>query len=74
MTQQRAWPAVSDPAWCAVALGERGRNPLRARSTAEGTAALRAVGALPDAEAAVRVHREAHGLVADHIYQVQEGA
>jgi hypothetical protein len=32
------------------------------------------VGALPDAEAAVRVHREAHGLVADHIYQVQEGA
>jgi Protein of unknown function (DUF4242) len=28
----------------------------------------------PDADAAVRVHREAHGLVADHIYQVQEGA
>ncbi|GAA4414830.1 DUF4242 domain-containing protein [Actinokineospora soli] len=27
----------------------------------------------PDAEAAVRVHREAHGLVADHIYEVVEG-
>ena len=27
----------------------------------------------PDAEAATRVHREAHGLVADAIYQVQEG-
>jgi Nickel responsive protein SCO4226-like len=28
----------------------------------------------PDAEAANTVHREAHGLVADAIYQVQEGA
>ena len=27
----------------------------------------------PDAEAANTVHREAHGLVADHIYAVQEG-
>jgi hypothetical protein len=27
----------------------------------------------PDAEAAHAVHREAHGLVADAIYQVQEG-
>lgn len=27
----------------------------------------------PDAEAANRVHREAHGLVADEIYSVQEG-
>jgi Protein of unknown function (DUF4242) len=27
----------------------------------------------PDAEAAATVHREAHGLVADEIYQVQEG-
>jgi hypothetical protein len=26
----------------------------------------------PDAEAASRVHREAHGLVADEIYQVSE--
>jgi hypothetical protein len=28
----------------------------------------------PDAEAAVTVHREAHGLVADEIFQVQEGS
>jgi hypothetical protein len=27
----------------------------------------------PDADAADRVHREAHGLVADEIYPVQEG-
>lgn len=28
----------------------------------------------PDAEAAAQVHREAHGLVADHITPVQEGS
>jgi hypothetical protein len=28
----------------------------------------------PDAETAHRVHREAHGLVADEIYQVHEGS
>ena len=28
----------------------------------------------PDAEAANTVHRKAHGLVADEIYQVAEGA
>jgi uncharacterized protein DUF4242 len=28
----------------------------------------------PDADAAAAVHREAHGLVADEIFQVQEGA
>jgi len=28
----------------------------------------------PDAEAAEAVHREAHGLVADHITPVREGA
>ena len=28
----------------------------------------------PDADTAVRMHREAHGLVADHIYQVEEGS
>jgi Protein of unknown function (DUF4242) len=28
----------------------------------------------PDAETAARVHREAHGLVADHIFPVVEGA
>lgn len=27
----------------------------------------------PSAEAAVMVHRQAHGLLADRIYQVQEG-
>ena len=27
----------------------------------------------PDAETAARVHREAHGLVADHIYEVDQG-
>ena len=27
----------------------------------------------PTASAAVAVHREAHGLVADHIYEVREG-
>jgi hypothetical protein len=28
----------------------------------------------PDADTAVRVHREAHGLVADEIWEVQEGS
>jgi len=28
----------------------------------------------PNAEAAYTVHREAHGLVADEIYEVQEGS
>ena len=28
----------------------------------------------PDAETAATVHREAHGLVADEIYEVEEGA
>jgi hypothetical protein len=28
----------------------------------------------PDADAAITVHREAHGLVADKIYQVSEGS
>jgi hypothetical protein len=28
----------------------------------------------PDAESAATVHREAHGLVADEIYEVREGA
>jgi hypothetical protein len=27
----------------------------------------------PSADAAAEVHRQAHGLIADHIYQVQEG-
>ena len=28
----------------------------------------------PDKDAAIRVHREAHGLVPDEIHEVQEGA
>jgi hypothetical protein len=28
----------------------------------------------PDAETANKVHKEAHGLVADHIYEVSEGS
>ncbi|WP_328991255.1 DUF4242 domain-containing protein [Kribbella sp. NBC_01245] len=28
----------------------------------------------PDAEAAIAVHREAHGLLADHVYEVVEGS
>jgi Protein of unknown function (DUF4242) len=28
----------------------------------------------PSPQAAASVHREAHGLVADHIYRVQEGS
>ena len=28
----------------------------------------------PNADAAASVHREAHGLVADDVYQVQEGS
>ena len=28
----------------------------------------------PDSETAVKVHREAHGLVADEIFEVQEGS
>ncbi len=28
----------------------------------------------PSADAAAEVHRQAHGLIADHIYQVQEGS
>jgi hypothetical protein len=28
----------------------------------------------PSADAAAKVHREAHGLVADHVYRVQEGS
>ena len=28
----------------------------------------------PDADAAATVHREAHGLVAEEIYEVQEGS
>jgi hypothetical protein len=39
----------------------------------EGAGAIFCLVDAPDAEAAHTVHRDAHGLVADEIYQVQEG-
>ena len=40
----------------------------------EGTGKIFCLADAPDKEAAIRVHREAHGLVADEIYEVREGA
>lgn len=40
----------------------------------EGTGQVFCLVDAPDAKAAEAVHREAHGLVADHITPVQEGA
>lgn len=40
----------------------------------EGTGKVFCLVDAPDAAAAEAVHREAHGLVADHITPVQEGA
>jgi hypothetical protein len=40
----------------------------------EGTGQVFCLVEAPTAEAAADVHRQAHGLVADHIYQVQEGS
>jgi len=40
----------------------------------EGTGKVFCLVEAPDADAAIRVHREAHGLVADQLVQVQEGA
>jgi hypothetical protein len=39
----------------------------------EGTGKVFCLVEAPDADAAIRVHREAHGLVADQLVQVQEG-
>jgi hypothetical protein len=39
----------------------------------EGTGKVFCLVDAPDAETASRVHREAHGLVADELVQVQEG-
>jgi hypothetical protein len=39
----------------------------------EGTGKVFCLVEAPDAETASRVHREAHGLVADELVQVQEG-
>lgn len=52
--------------------GEHGVNYLR-YWVDEGAGKIFCLVDAPDAEAAARVHKEAHGLVADQIYQVQEG-
>ena len=39
----------------------------------EGTGKVFCLVEAPDADSAIRVHREAHGLVADQLVQVQEG-
>lgn len=41
---------------------------------AEGEGKIFCLVDAPDAETANKVHREAHGLVADEIYPVKEGA
>jgi hypothetical protein len=40
----------------------------------ESTGSIFCLVEAPSKEAAVRVHREAHGLVADDIFEVQEGS
>jgi hypothetical protein len=39
----------------------------------EGTGRIFCLAEAPNKDAAVRVHREAHGLLADEIFQVVEG-
>lgn len=39
----------------------------------EGTGKVFCLVEAPSKEAAIAVHREAHGLVADHLIEVQEG-
>jgi hypothetical protein len=39
----------------------------------EGSGRIFCLADAPDREAAIRVHREAHGLLADEIYEVTEG-
>jgi hypothetical protein len=40
----------------------------------EATGKVFCLAEAPNAEAAIAVHREAHGLVADEIHEVKEGA
>jgi uncharacterized protein DUF4242 len=40
----------------------------------EGAGKIFCLAEAPSADAAVSVHREAHGLVAEEIYEVQEGS
>jgi len=60
-TCRRCWPSSARP----TGLWRPPRPGGWARSRQMGS---------PSAEAAATVHREAHGLVADEIYQVQEGS
>lgn len=53
--------------------GDHGVNFMK-YWVAEGEGKIFCLVDAPDAEAANRVHREAHGLVADEIYPVQEGS
>jgi Protein of unknown function (DUF4242) len=40
----------------------------------EGTGRIFCLAEAPNKEAAIRVHREAHGLVPDEIFEVKEGS
>jgi hypothetical protein len=53
--------------------GEHGANYLR-YWVDEGQGTVFCLVEAPDADAANTVHRQAHGLVADALHQVQEGA
>lgn len=53
--------------------GQHGVNYLR-YWVDEGAGKIFCLVDAPDAETAALVHKEAHGLVADEIYQVQEGS
>jgi hypothetical protein len=75
------WPRAcgscsgSPPCWSPGGLahqGEHGVNYLR-YWVDEGHGQIFCLVEAPDADAATAVHREAHGLVADAIYQVQDG-
>jgi hypothetical protein len=53
--------------------GEHGVNYLKYWFD-EGSGKVFCLVEAPNAEAAAAVHKEAHGLVADHITEVKEGA
>ncbi len=53
--------------------GQHGVNYLR-YWVDEGAGRIFCLVDAPDAETASRVHKEAHGLVADEIYEVKEGS
>ncbi|HJR45336.1 MAG TPA: DUF4242 domain-containing protein [Actinomycetota bacterium] len=53
--------------------GEHGVNYLR-YWVDEGAGRIFCLVDAPDAQTAARVHQEAHGLVADEIFEVKEGS